>query len=343
MHFEPIDVQPPPSALRHRLRWLFAGFVVLLLTVYGRLIALECATGRNIARWLPNDHSSANCAWDALWRGDGTVLAYDQPLVDLAMNYRWLEEPADERWLLRMARARLTPAERRDSTRVAQEEQEFLAERRQLWQRLTSLCGLTDEKWRERCERISAGSRTLPTASMRDGKMKKTRIRQLLDNAASANSLLGWLSMIGRSIGEALSACDDTAQPRPLTVEEELADHVVCQDLPLEVVAEIETHPQSYPGCDAGSLLPASLSGKRFWQRTLSGIWVCRTPTRLTLRESTWRVSTNDWLGARRLSNGNTKNRCEATRADAARIRRPWTRSQDDHCAAWREQGKTWC
>ncbi len=70
----------------------------------------------------------------------------------------------------------------------------------------------------------------------------------MLDNAASANSLLGWLSMVGRSVGEALSACDDAVQPRPLTVEEELADHVVCQDLRLEVVAEIETHPQSYPG-----------------------------------------------------------------------------------------------
>jgi penicillin-binding protein 2 len=251
MHFEPIDVQPPPSALRHRLRWLFAGFVVLLLTVYGRLIALEMRDGpeyRKMAAEPIIRRQTVPGMRGRIVARDGTVLAYDQPLVDLAMNYRWLEEPADERWLLRMARARLTPAERRDFTRVAQEEREFLAERRQLWQRLASLCGMADEQWRERCERIQRRVENVANGVNARRQNEKNADRQLTDDTAAANSLLGWLSMIGRSIGEALSACDDAAQPSPLTVEEELTDHVVCQDLPLEVVAEIETHPQSYPG-----------------------------------------------------------------------------------------------
>ncbi len=252
MHFEPIDVQPPSSALRHRLRWLFAVFAVLLLTVYGRLIALEMRDGleyRKMAAEPTVRRQTVPGMRGRILARDGTVLAYDQPLVDLAMNYRWLEEPADPRWLLRMARARLTPAERRDSTRVDQEEQQFLAEHRQLWQRLASLCAITDEQWRERCERIQQRVETVANGVNARRQNERNTDRWLADDAGSATSSpLEWLSIIGRSIGEALSACDDAAQPRPLTVEEELADHVVCQDLQLEVVAEIETHPQSYPG-----------------------------------------------------------------------------------------------
>ena len=85
---------------------------------------------------------------------DGTVLAYDQPLVDLAVNYRWLQEPADPNWLLRMVRARLSSRERRDPAQLAQEEEKFLTERSELGRRLASLCGLTDDDWRLRTERV---------------------------------------------------------------------------------------------------------------------------------------------------------------------------------------------
>ncbi|HEY2759197.1 MAG TPA: penicillin-binding transpeptidase domain-containing protein, partial [Pirellulales bacterium] len=252
MSFEPSDVYLPLASLRNRLRWLLAVFIVFLLTVYARLIALEVRDGPEYRAMasepIVRKQTVPGMRGQILAR-DGTVLAYDQPLVDLTVNYRWLEEPADPRWLLHMVRARLSAAERRDTARVVQEQQMFLAERRQLWQRLASLCGLTQEQWRSRTERIQQQIETMASGvNARHQSEIDARMRPVSADESKASFPIRLLAMIGRSLGEALSAWDDMSTPASLTIEEELTDHVVYQDLPLEVVAEIETHPQQYPG-----------------------------------------------------------------------------------------------
>src|SRR5262249_43249671 len=72
--------------------------------------------------------------------------------------------------------------------------------------------------------------------------------RQRTANDANFDSAMGWLNVVTRSIGEALSAWDDDSSPSLLSVAEEQSEHVVCADLPLDAVAEIETHPGDYPG-----------------------------------------------------------------------------------------------
>jgi penicillin-binding protein 2 len=252
MNLESTAFRLPFITLRNRLRWLLAIFVVLLLTVYGRLIALEVRDGPEYramaAEPTVRKHTVPGMRGRILAR-DGTVLAYDQPLVNLAVNFRWLEEPADPRWLLRMARARLAPAERRDSKRVAQEEQRFLAERRELWARLASLCGLTDAQWRARTERIQQRVEAI-ASGVNARRQSEVEAQQQDADAEQSNAAfpMGWLATIGRSIGEALLAWDDTRSATSLSVEDELTEHIVYEDLPLEAVAEIETHPQQYPG-----------------------------------------------------------------------------------------------
>jgi penicillin-binding protein 2 len=180
---------------------------------------------------------------------DGTVLAYDQPQVDLAMNYRWVEEPANPRWLRHMARARLMSAERRDARRVAEEEQAVLAERLELGGQLASLCNVTDAQWRARTEQIQRRIETLGNTVNARHQSEIVRQRRAADAEESTiSSPLGWLTTIVRSLREALLDWDDASSSTSLSVAEELADHVVVEDVPLEVVAEIETHPQQYPG-----------------------------------------------------------------------------------------------
>src|ERR1700744_2126752 len=87
--------QMSPTDFRRRLRWLLAGFIALLFTVYGRLVALEMRDGPEY-RAMAAEPTVRNQTLPAM-RGrilarDGTVLAFDQPLFDLAMNYRWLQE-----------------------------------------------------------------------------------------------------------------------------------------------------------------------------------------------------------------------------------------------------------
>ena len=76
---------------------------------------------------------------------DGTVLACDRPVLSLAMQYRWLEEPPDPVWLRHTARSHLTAAERRNSERSAAEESRILALREALHRRLAGLCGVSLE------------------------------------------------------------------------------------------------------------------------------------------------------------------------------------------------------
>src|SRR5690242_9068531 len=93
--FPTSDLRTATSALQGRLRWLFVGVLILSFTVYGRLIALELRDGpayRAIAAEpIVHKHAVAGVRGRIL-AADGTVLAYDQPMVCLAVQYRWLQE-----------------------------------------------------------------------------------------------------------------------------------------------------------------------------------------------------------------------------------------------------------
>ncbi len=90
------------QSLNRRLRWVFAAFVALSVTVYGRLIALEVRDGSDYrvvaAEPIIRRHRPPAMRGRILAH-DGTVLACDEALMSLAVQYRWLEEPADPRWL----------------------------------------------------------------------------------------------------------------------------------------------------------------------------------------------------------------------------------------------------
>ena len=52
---------------------------------------------------------------------DGTVLACDETIRAVAVEYRWLQDPPDERWLRNMARMRLPKADRKNAEKLAAE------------------------------------------------------------------------------------------------------------------------------------------------------------------------------------------------------------------------------
>src|SRR6185369_5960695 len=125
----------PSSAFRSRLRWLFAFFVVCSLSVLGRLTALEVRDGPEYRAQASEPvirERSVPTIRGRILAGDGTILAYDQPLASLAIDYRWIEQPSQPSWLRQTARARLSSADRRNPTRLAAAKQEVLAERKQV-------------------------------------------------------------------------------------------------------------------------------------------------------------------------------------------------------------------
>src|SRR5262249_51245859 len=136
-----------PSASAGRLRWLFVMFVICLLTVFARLVALELHDGpeyrAQAAEPIVRERSIPTIRGRILAR-DGTVLARDQSLASIAIAYRWPAHPSQPRWLRQMAGPPLTIADRPNPSRLAAVQQIVLGQRKQLITRLAALCQLTD-------------------------------------------------------------------------------------------------------------------------------------------------------------------------------------------------------
>jgi penicillin-binding protein 2 len=235
---------PPVVDSRRRLRICLAAFVALVLVVFGRAAQLEVTQGaafRGAAtKPLARPQVLPGVRGRILAR-DGTVLACDKKILALAVQYRYLQQPADARWLRLAARARLSPGDRKNSGQVAVAEARLEAERAELCRRLARLCGLSQEEWEARARRVQA--RVEQIAQSANDRRHAAQPFQAADRPAQ-DSLPGQL---GRLILDTLSASlDDPAPPR-ITVAEELDYHVMAEDLPLGVVAEIEATPQQYP------------------------------------------------------------------------------------------------
>jgi penicillin-binding protein 2 len=244
----------PAVDSRRRIRLCLLGFVVALLIVFSRAVQLEVTQGEafrsQAAEPLVRRHSLPGVRGRILAR-DGTVLACDKKTLALAVHYRWLEEPANPRWLRWTARSRLSRAERRDAQRVAAEEARVEAERAELAQRLASLSGLSRDEWARRARRVqtrveriaeSVNQRHL-ARSARQGGTSKAPPSARPSDAGKTDSLL---TRLCAATVEILRASIDEP-PQRITVAEELDYHVMAEDVPLALVAETEANPDRYP------------------------------------------------------------------------------------------------
>jgi penicillin-binding protein 2 len=243
-----LDEATTPAVVdsRRRLRICLGGFLLLLLVVFGRAVQLEVTQGAafraEAVKPLRRERSLPGVRGRILAR-DGTVMACDRKILALAVHYRYLQQPPDAGWLRFAARARLSPAECKDPQRVAAEQARVQTERAELACRLAKLCGLSKEEWNRRAGRVQARVERIAGGVNR---------RHLADVSASETSphfpprsLFG---RIGGFLAEGLQpSLDDMPQSR-ITVVEELDYHVMAEDVPLAVVAEIEAHPGRYPG-----------------------------------------------------------------------------------------------
>jgi penicillin-binding protein 2 len=240
---------PDPSRC---LRWLLVVFVIACAGIFGRLVALEIGYGdeyrAEATRPIVRSRIIPAMRGRILAR-DGTVLAADEPLIALALRYRYLEEPPDPHWLRATARSRLTPRERRRPERLAEEETRLREERAEMQRRLAELCGLSSDEWRARCGRIQAHVRELSERVNRAGEAHCEDLQPTGSSQESLSSDDSWLSAAGRTLFKALFQANDEP-PTVITVAEELQEHVVFEGLSLEAVAEIEGRSEEYTGVE---------------------------------------------------------------------------------------------
>lgn len=242
------DVDRHPA---RRLGWLFVLMALPLAAVAVRLVALQVVLAD---RFLVEDNQTTESfepipSRDGRILGaDGRLLAQDVEQFQVRMHYRWLQEPADERWLEQQASSHLSPPERRDPRQVTAETRNVLAARRAMWHRLARLTGTSLETLAEQRARIQRQVERVRDHVERRRQQNDPDANGAANIKQSLNAEAPWWQRVWQTVVITLTTPPKRPRPEPLVLYEELDYHPVIDNVPLEAAAEIEAHPELYPG-----------------------------------------------------------------------------------------------
>ncbi|HSG68939.1 MAG TPA: penicillin-binding transpeptidase domain-containing protein, partial [Planctomycetaceae bacterium] len=235
--------QNPPA----RLVLLFAVLSFPLVLVLGRVVWLKSEVREDYLRVFDRtwDLTESIAATDGrILAADGRVLAYDEEFFTLEVHYRWLENPPDENWLKSQAYAQLDSLQRRDAVSVKQAQQETLARRDDLWSGLARLSGESLDQLNERRSRIQ--QRVERIVSRVEAQQQEREHSQF--DSSPEEKTGPWWRRVWNRVSRTLTTPPRRESLDPVIVREELDYHPLLENIPFEMVAEIESHPQQFPG-----------------------------------------------------------------------------------------------
>jgi penicillin-binding protein 2 len=230
-----------------RLLMLLGAFVVPLMGIGWRVAHLQTALVESYAEAfdVTSERSESMATWNGrILTSDGVVLAEDVEVFGITAHYRWLEEPPNEEWLEQLAKSKLTRPERRKRELVEAEIEKVRLRQQELWQRLAHLTETTPE---ELTKARSAVQRRIERIR-RSVAEKQERRRLAAQTPQKEVVSTGRWNGAWDAVRRALTTPPQRSAEQPLVIQEELDYHPVCDDVPLEVAAEIEAHPELYPG-----------------------------------------------------------------------------------------------
>jgi len=243
----PTDESAGVADSGRRMRHLAIGFAVCLSLVFLRVAMLECSQGAAFraaaAKPLEKSRPLPGIRGRILSR-DSQVLAVDKRVSSLAVHFRYLEEPPNTRWLRSQARARISRDEPNRATKLAAERAWIASYRAELLDRLARLCGRPVEELDTQLRAIQARVRAIAAAVNRP---RPELPAPATPSAQPPADLATWDTLVADA-SRWLLAPDDRRVPARIVVAEELDYHVLVSDVPLEVVAEVESRPEQYPG-----------------------------------------------------------------------------------------------
>ena len=225
---------------RRRLVVCFWGFMLVAGVILARATWLEMVEGherRELAvKPLENRHLLPARRGKIVDR-NGIVLAEDRATSALAVRYRYIENPPNERWLRSVARSRLTKQQRKDHKQLAAEEQRVQNELLVARKKLAELCGITVAEWDRRAAKIqNEVERVSRSVNLRRMAKYRQRQRQRAENPPSRF--------------EQFISPETEPKPEPIIVREELDYHVMAEDVSPKVVRLIESQPEKFSGTE---------------------------------------------------------------------------------------------
>jgi penicillin-binding protein 2 len=227
---------------RKRLRWVLTIFAAALAIVLVRAAQLEISDGENFRRLAarPLEHTvTLTARRGSILARDGTPLAADQRATGLAVQFRYLEKPPDPAWLRRMARARLSRAERRRPEQLAAMEHTIRDELADVRRRLAGLCEVSEAQWQARSDRIARRVNQLAA------RIDARRLDRFHERGA-AEAPAGPLTVAAVMTG--LFAPPERLPPPPVLLAEQTAYHRLVDEVPPAAVEAIQNNPEAYPG-----------------------------------------------------------------------------------------------
>lgn len=245
---ETLDANPA-----RRMGWLAAWLTLPLLVVALRLADLQCRLQHSFlevftqTRTIEEELPARN---GRILGADGSVLADDVTQYDVLVHYRWLEQPPDPAWLRRQAWSRLSRAERRQPHLVAAELSQAQVRQTRLWDDLSAVTGVSAAELDARRQAIQDLVEHIVWSVEQRQAERRVASQQLMSSAvrATPDGLWGRLQQAGRHLVEALTQPPPRLQVEPLVVREQEEFHPVILGVSADVAAEIEAHPERFPG-----------------------------------------------------------------------------------------------
>lgn len=225
---------------------ILAGMIVAVFALIGlRVVYVQVRLAELYrAPWgeILVDEIPIPCRDGRIVSSDGVVLAMDERRYDISVDYRWLQSPPDPRWLRQQVSARLERSERRDPVRREEVEQSLLRQREEMRRNLARAAGVEET---DLAGKMAAIQRRIETM------LRSVEGRRAQRSEESSESSRDWtqgLTGIWKVIAEELTTPPNRFENDPLVLKEELQDHVVLQDVSLDVVAAIHSQPTRFPG-----------------------------------------------------------------------------------------------
>lgn len=230
-----------------RLMWLFVGIAIPIGVIAFRMGRLQVALPeRFIERFERTTTTTERIAArnGRILGSDGRVLAADRRSFRLEVQYRWLEDPPDERWLRREALSRLDRRQRRDPERVGQAKADVLRRRADLWRQLATMTATSPAELAKQRQAIQTRVQRIVASVIERRKSRERSASPQKKRPADVPLVRKIWSKLRRE----LTTSPHRGRLDPVIVKEELDYHEFDVTVNLRAAAELESQPARFPG-----------------------------------------------------------------------------------------------
>ncbi|MCP4173365.1 MAG: hypothetical protein GY758_21620, partial [Fuerstiella sp.] len=243
----PVSLIDPPTEFRFHL--LLFAFCAVSVVVLCRIAWVQSQLQDRYLTAL----NTTSTDYEVIPARDGrilsessAVLATDVDQYSVQVHYRWLQEPADEAWIARHVRKRLSRKERSDADLVERTRQEVVAAQKRMWSHLLTVTNLSLPDFTDKQQAIQKTVTRIADSVNRRRRMTSTESG--FDDTATIASSDGLLMRMASVVRSALTTPPGAGTAATIVVREEETFHEIVRDAPFAVAARIHEQTHLLPG-----------------------------------------------------------------------------------------------